>query len=400
MPREAYATLVYGDGPLACAAAVLGRTLRQHDSSRARVAVVSRLSSKSRAILEHDGVWQVHEAAPRVPKGSGSPRYRQALARKNELWRLPFDRVVYMDADTFLLADPSNHPGLRSARLHNLWEAVRLDDAHSQLAATPVRPSVYRNLSSLAHTCFNGGFLMLQPSAAAVHRLEGLDPHLARQRPEQRTGRRCPGFDQPLLNSAFPFDLWQRIEPSLWRSITHWMASPEQPATCKQSRREELLRSADAYHFFHKANPWENVYCALCVRSGLRCRPVVPVLQECPVQSLAQQLWWQTLLHGLPPNATDTCLELAEQTFQDPAGGGPLTHRPHEAQLRANLCTGCASQPTPACTRDVDVAAAPPSFVRPPPPARTHGRQNRRTTHEPRNAPHSRTRQRRGDLWS
>ena len=392
---------MYGDGPLACAAAVLGRTLRQHDSSRARVAVVSRLSSKSRAILEHDGVWQVHEAAPRLPKGSGSPRYRQALARKNELWRLPFDRVVYMDADTFLLADPSNHPGLRSARLHNLWEAVRLDDAHSQLAATPVRPSVYRNLSSLAHTCFNGGFLMLQPSAAAVHRLEGLDPHLARQRPEQRTGRRCPGFDQPLLNSAFPFDLWQRIEPSLWRSITHWMASPEQPATCKQSRREELLRSADAYHFFHKANPWENVYCALCVRSGLRCRPVVPVLQECPVQSLAQQLWWQTFA-ARPATKRDGYLPGAGRANLP---GPPLVGaRSRIGRTKLSCALTCAraapASPTPACTRDVDVAAAPPSFVRPPPPARTHGRQNRRTTHEPRNALHSRTRQRRADLWS
>lgn len=279
-----------------------------------------------------------------------------------------------MDADTFVLAAPASNPGLRSARLHNLWKAVRLDAEHSQLAATPVRPRFYHNLSSLAHTCFNGGFLMLQPSAAAVHRLEELDPHLARQRPEQRTGRRCPGFDQPLLNSAFPSDVWQRIEPSLWRSITHWMASPEQPATCRQSRREELLRSADAYHFFHKANPWENIYCALCVQSGLRCRPVVPVLQECPVQSLAQQLWWQTLLHGLPPNSTDTCLQLAEQTFED-TNGGPLTHRPQDAQLRAGLCTGCASQPTPACTKDVDedVTTASPSFVRPPAAgARTH----------------------------
>ena len=32
-PREAYATLVYGDGPFACGAAVLGRALRDADPS-------------------------------------------------------------------------------------------------------------------------------------------------------------------------------------------------------------------------------------------------------------------------------------------------------------------------------------------------------------------------------
>ena len=37
---EAYATLIYGDGPMACAAAVLATTLRRHDGSRDRVAIV------------------------------------------------------------------------------------------------------------------------------------------------------------------------------------------------------------------------------------------------------------------------------------------------------------------------------------------------------------------------
>ena len=31
--------------------------------------------------------------------------FTRILMRKNELWRLPYDRVLYLDADTFLLRD-------------------------------------------------------------------------------------------------------------------------------------------------------------------------------------------------------------------------------------------------------------------------------------------------------
>ena len=67
-PREAYATLVYGDSRHACAAAVLGLTLRRHDASRERVAIVRELSNRTRDILTHDGLWRLHEARP-LPMG-------------------------------------------------------------------------------------------------------------------------------------------------------------------------------------------------------------------------------------------------------------------------------------------------------------------------------------------
>lgn len=354
--REAYATLVYGDGPLACAAAVLGRTLRQHDASRDRIAIVKDLLPETRAILEQDGTWKIHSSQRHARRGSGSPRYQAALARKNTLWRLPYERVLYLDADTFLLPDPDGKKGWRAARLNALWQRFPLDGMRgrggAQLAATGIRPNFYRNLSSLANTCFNGGFLLLRPDATTAQRLDGIDPHLARQRPERATGRRCPGFDQPLLNAAFPPGSWQRIDATTWRSVTHWMASPEEPSTCALNRRQHLLKRADAYHFFHKANPWENIYCALCVQSGFRCRPVVPSTQECPIQALAQQLWWRLLMNQLPDNATASCLKHTEQIFED--ARGPLGSRPREARLRAGLCTGCANRPTPACSTDWD----------------------------------------------
>ena len=355
MPAEAYATLVYGDGPLACAAAILGHTLKLHDPRRARVALVRDISVRTRAILEHGDLWTLHEQSKSKPKRryQGSPRYRQQLQRKNELWKLPFERVLYMDADTFILPDPSDLPGLRARRLDALWQSFPLSETDALLAATGVRPNHYRNLSALASTCFNGGFLLLRPSAESVAKLEGIDPHAARHEAEASTGRRCPGFDQPLLNAAFPAGTWSTITDANWRSLTHWMASPEQPSTCGLRRRQKLLRHADAYHFFHKVNPWENVHCALCVEAGMRCRPVVPVGLECPVQALAQAIWWREGIFGsLPRNATRACLELADQSFVGNKGR-PL--RPRDAKLRAGLCTGCANRATPACVADEDV---------------------------------------------
>ena len=266
------------------------------------------------------------------------------MARKNELWRLKYDRVLYFDADTFVLPDESGRAGARSSRLQALWSAFPLRKAGT-VAATGIRPRHYVN-NTLADTCFNGGMLMLRPDARSAALLDGIDASRARREPDPATGRVCPGFDQPLLNRAFGQGAWQRIQAEQWRSITHWIASPDHPAVCRLSERDALLASADAYHFFHKVNPWENVYCTICVHAGMRCRPVVPVGHECPVQALAQSLWWQTLLGALPPNATRECLALTEQVAPDTVGA-PTARR---AKLQSRMCTGCSTKPTLACT--------------------------------------------------
>lgn len=354
--RTAYVTLVYGDTPVACAAAVLGLTLRRHDPERERVALVRDLSNRTRAILTRDNLWRLHEVQP--PPIGKRRRFTQMLMRKNELWRLPYERVLYIDADTFLLGDPPATQQLRASRLHQLWS--KYGDA--QLAATGVRPSLKSNTTG-SSTCFNGGFLMLRPDAVVAARLDGMDAQAAMRRAEPG-GRKCPGLDQPVLNRAFPPGAWRRIDERDWMSVTHWLASPAYPRTCTLDSAGALTTAADAYHFFHSAIPWENPYCAQCVALGRPCRAIVPLDVECPVQGVANRLWWTDLLStaavGLAPDVRQECMKLTEQWPPPPQETPEMkavrrrridlkAWRADQPRLRGGMCTGCASMPTPAC---------------------------------------------------
>lgn len=171
MPTTAYATVVYGDSAFACAAAVLGATLRANDDSRSRVAVVSAVSARVRRILTHDGLWQLHEVQTtesRPSERSWRQRQAQTARRKNLLWSLPFDQVLYFDADSFVLPSPAGDTSRRARRLGQLWQRISLSDEWP-LAATGVRPNHYHNLSR-ASSCFNGGFLMLRPDEQILAR--------------------------------------------------------------------------------------------------------------------------------------------------------------------------------------------------------------------------------------
>ena len=354
---EAYATLVYGDTPAACAAVVLGITLRRHDPTRERIAIVRDLSNRTREVLTHGGLWRLHEARAGGAVGRRR-RFVETLSRKNELWRLPYSRVLYLDADTFLLRDPATRPGMRSARLRRLWSRhAALDESEgARLGATGVMPAQHRNYT-LASTCFNGGFLLLRPSASVADSLDRIDPHAALRRPEPLSGRRCPGLDQPLLNRAFPPSSWRRIADSDWLSVTHWLASPAYPRTCSLETGDALSEAADAYHFFHQNSPTENEHCAACVRGGMRCRSIVPMKLECTVQGVANQLFWQELLGTeIAPAIRRTCLELTEQTItmtegdvDASEGAGRRRRAAAKLRLRAGMCTGCAKRPRPAC---------------------------------------------------
>ena len=372
--REAYATLLYGDTPIACAAAVLGLTLRRQDPSRDRVAIVRQVSNSTRDILTHGGLWRLHES--RRPPIGKRRSFTQVLMRKNELWRLPYERVLYLDADTFVLDDPVGRPGWRAMRLQRLWAEHALRAGEERLAATGVRPEPVRDNVTLASTCFNGGFLLLRPHAPVAAALDALDAHTALRRPEPATGRRCPGLDQPLLNRYFPAGAWRRVRG--WRSLTHWLASPAYPRSCALSDPEALRGWADAVHFFHTLTPWENPHCAACARAGLGCRAIVPRRLECPVQLAANYLWWRHLVSGghgggrkgdrggLSPRVRAACLALTEQQGAvGPTDGQPrLPAAPARGLrawgaggatrglgllLRGGMCTGCSAQPTPAC---------------------------------------------------
>ena len=111
-----HATLVYGSGRAAvCNAAVLGSALKRLDPSRARVALVFQLPDEGRRHLSLDGLWALHEV----------PRNRSAYSRKNELWRLPFRRVWFWNADVLPLVD--------GEVLRATWD----DDSQASISAPP-----------------------------------------------------------------------------------------------------------------------------------------------------------------------------------------------------------------------------------------------------------------------
>ena len=65
-----------------------------------------------------------------------------------DLWRLPYDKVLYLDADTMLV----DHAGTLSKSLAGLW-------------ALPLKKGEIGALSNGAG-CFNGGMLLLRPAAS------------------------------------------------------------------------------------------------------------------------------------------------------------------------------------------------------------------------------------------
>ena len=88
--NQSYATLVYGDGEYACAAAVLVRALRELDEHRPITVVALNVSSATARLLEASAT------GTRVVHG---PPLTHTSRRKMLLWSLPFDKVLFLDAD-------------------------------------------------------------------------------------------------------------------------------------------------------------------------------------------------------------------------------------------------------------------------------------------------------------
>lgn len=276
-PREAYATLMYGDGPFACGAAVLGRALRDADPARPRVCVVWNVSEATRSILR--STWSLFDG-PSVTKvrygASGALKVKDGVPanRKAGLWLLPYDRVLFLDVDDVPFP---------TARLDLLWN--KYGDSE-RLAAVPFERE------GLTQRCFNSGLMLLRPSAKAYasYTEEALRLH------RHQRGL-CPGHDQPALNRAFHD--WRAISSKDWSTATPGRAKRRCSSTLA-----DLSREFDAYHFFLDSVPW-------CADTSAGCAP--GLADACPSQTgictahaAATRAWWD-MLERLPAPARGAC---------------------------------------------------------------------------------------------
>ena len=171
--RTTYAVLAYGlsNRAVVCNAATLGRALYLLDPSRPRTAIVGEnVSSEVRRHLTN-GHWKLHEAC-----------CLNRMNRKAELWRLPFKRVWYWDADTLPLdVSIAALQGVRSMHLGG-----------HRVAATHESPE-----------CFNSGTLLLEPNMTLAQLVDTAAKHAQADAARNRWKRCSSGFDQLALNDVF-----------------------------------------------------------------------------------------------------------------------------------------------------------------------------------------------------
>ena len=150
--NQSYATLVYGDGEYACAAAVLARVLRELDEHRPITFVAHNVSSATVRLLSAEGSRVVqgpplrHVMRGRVTVTGSAAAGELVLAestRKMLLWSLPFDKVLFLDADhhpTVRVRDTAHRASLalRRAALSRVWSL----DGELAAAHLPQRANV------------------------------------------------------------------------------------------------------------------------------------------------------------------------------------------------------------------------------------------------------------------
>eukprot|EP00316_Scyphosphaera_apsteinii_P005681 CAMPEP_0119346122 /NCGR_PEP_ID=MMETSP1333-20130426/107844_1 /TAXON_ID=418940 /ORGANISM="Scyphosphaera apsteinii, Strain RCC1455" /LENGTH=258 /DNA_ID=CAMNT_0007358621 /DNA_START=854 /DNA_END=1631 /DNA_ORIENTATION=- len=196
---QAYATVIHGDGPHACGAAVLGQVLQEIDSRRPRAIIAINVSAETQELLSDSGLWQLHVYADMEYNWrfwGQKNAYLEPSSRKAALWDLPFERVLFFDSDHLPL--PSS---TAAQRLQALWNLEG-----------PIVAAV-NAAQGIRDPCFNGGLLLLHP-----------DPKVARQYKELVKARQrthnfpCRPDDQAFLNKLFP--IWTRIERNVWRIMT------------------------------------------------------------------------------------------------------------------------------------------------------------------------------------
>ena len=186
--------------------------------------------------------------------------------RKLDLWRLPYDKVLYLDADTMLV----DHAGTLSKSLAGLW-------------ALPLKKGEIGALSNGAG-CFNGGMLLLRPAASTFGAYEAA---LA----QNALKKTCEGHDQPLLNHVFD-GAWTDLHKK-WRLLK---------VTQSCDRLEHA--TPDAVHFFAASAPWRGG-CRACLAENKACSHRHGLRDAaCAQASLleAQRRWWREV-DARPPAA-------------------------------------------------------------------------------------------------
>ena len=321
--RETYATLVYGDGPFACGAAVLGSVLRRVDPSRPRTAVV--WNASARALRALAGTWDVFDGPPvRKERWSslrpGVVKVKDGVPsnRKRGLWLLlRFRRVLFFDVDDVPLvpafvegAAPSTTTSATSsvaaaarARLDALFAVEGLD-------AAPRGPvlAAKRDERSPTRRCFNSGMMVLKPDYETYLAYENASLAAGDLYRDKGKAGLCPGHDQPILNHVFSD--WLEITEANWSTATPGRTN----RGC--APYDDVATAADSYHFFLDSTPW-------CAETAAGCDP--NDLGTCPADAGGTcaghagptVAWWRAL-DDLPRTARDACRALLPRSAPPP----------------------------------------------------------------------------------
>ena len=211
LKNTTYATLVYGqESTSVCEAIVLGSAIAELDPGKYRSAVVHNLSKVGHAELAT--MWTLFDLGGLQGGGGESKAVRRS---KSQLWRLPFGRVLFLDADHVPVLD--GNLTSRRRRFEYLWRQDAELVAPWELPH-PYLSSVRSHSQSGKTPCFNSGAMLLKPNAATARRIEHgenmmrqaqLKGYTVGERGQESTMApefaRCPqGIDQPPLNWALP----------------------------------------------------------------------------------------------------------------------------------------------------------------------------------------------------
>ena len=327
---ETYATLIHYPEvrPSVCQAAVLGTALRRLDPKRQRVVVASsKALAISKQVLEQDGLWRVldrRELAANDSRTSQSRDTKAKLAhesgRKLPLFRLPYKRVLYLDADI-----------LPVRSLRHVWDR----SSAGTLSATLNVPTEAFD-KRFGGRCFNGGVLLVEPSKRSADRLQAAI--LDQWQNRKFNFWNCPqGRDQPALNAAFSD--WRalplsvvlpvaglRYVPSAVAQMSLRVQGDGVTALSEVPKRKvrDFLSSSDVYHAWGSTDPISLMRMGKCTRRSVleapphstdACEIVRSDIHE-PIASAVHSeyaKWWWHFFGTLPNSTQQYCLPSKNQ---------------------------------------------------------------------------------------